>query len=390
MLSATLFTLAVLAVGAESSELSLTLMPDAVNTLNARCLDGTPGGYYWRPASNPNDATKFLLVLNGGGWCYSAEDCVSRSHTDLGSSKGWKQTISDDGITNSDPNFNPTFSTWSVAYLYYCDGASYGGNLSQPLDVNGTQLHFRGFAILNAFIQHLQQHRSLNSATHVVLSGHSAGGLGTYMHTDHVRSLLPANVIYGAVPDAGFFLDTPNVHGQYYYTDRIETIANISQVVSDKDCMAAYPTDTWRCMMAEFVFPHITSSLHVIQSSYDAWQLSNVLQLDCVPSQKNCSSTDIEAFQGFHATMLLHLNRSGVLDRPGLAMWSDACVAHSQAYYGHYFNNTRWMVPSGRGLTLVDSIDTWYNSLAAGTLNSTAVKRIDTCEWPCNDGCHTY
>ena len=295
--SSAIAVLLLLATGVKSAAFTLTLMPDAVTTLNARCLDGSPGGYYWRSAANPDDASKFALILNGGGWCYDAEDCVGRSHTDLGSSKGWASTIADDGITSSDPAFNPTFAGFNVAYLYYCDGTSYSGNLSEPLVVNGTTLHFRGFSILNAFIQHLQQHRNLNSASHVVLSGHSAGGLGTYMHTDHVRSLLPSNVVYGAMPDAGFFLDAPNTKGEYVYTDKMRTIATISQSISDDGCMAAHPSDGWRCIMAEFVFPYITSDLHIIQSSYDSFQLGNVLQLSCIPSEKNCSSADLAAFQ---------------------------------------------------------------------------------------------
>jgi ribosome maturation protein SDO1 len=117
------------------------------------------------------------------------------------------------------------------------------------------------------------------------------------MHADFVRSLLPPNVVYGAVPDAGFFLDSPNTKGQYVYTDKMRTIANISAIVSDVGCMAAHPSDSWRCMMSEFVFPHITSSLHMIQSSYDSFQLGNVLQLDCIPSEKSCSSADLAAFQ---------------------------------------------------------------------------------------------
>ncbi len=38
----------------------------------------------------------------------------------------------------------------------------------------------------------------------VVLSGHSAGGLATYLHADYVRKQLPPALgFYAAVPDAG-------------------------------------------------------------------------------------------------------------------------------------------------------------------------------------------
>ena len=39
----------------------------------ALCLDGSPGGYYSRPGLD-QDKDKWLLVFQGGGWCYTAGD----------------------------------------------------------------------------------------------------------------------------------------------------------------------------------------------------------------------------------------------------------------------------------------------------------------------------
>jgi hypothetical protein len=47
--------------------LELTLLPDAAKTDGAVCLDGSPAGYYWR-AGVGEDAKKFLIIFNGGGW----------------------------------------------------------------------------------------------------------------------------------------------------------------------------------------------------------------------------------------------------------------------------------------------------------------------------------
>ena len=33
----------------------------------ARCLDGSPSGYYLRPATSNLTASKFLVILEGGG-----------------------------------------------------------------------------------------------------------------------------------------------------------------------------------------------------------------------------------------------------------------------------------------------------------------------------------
>ena len=46
----------------------------------------------------------------------------------------------------------------------------------------------------------------------------------------------------------------------------------------------------------QYTFPYTSTRLHMIQSTYDSYQLSSILQLDCVPSEKNCSAADVAAF----------------------------------------------------------------------------------------------
>ncbi len=40
-------------------------------------------------------ANKWVLFIQGGGWCYSVSECYGRSQTDLGSSKSWPPFIAD-------------------------------------------------------------------------------------------------------------------------------------------------------------------------------------------------------------------------------------------------------------------------------------------------------
>jgi len=51
----------------------------------------------------------------------------------------------------------------------------------------------------------------MSNADHVILTGASAGGLATYLHADYVRTLIPRATSLHAMPDAGFFLDIPNL-----------------------------------------------------------------------------------------------------------------------------------------------------------------------------------
>ena len=57
----------------------------AVQQFGARCLDGSPSGYYFRPGV---ESDKFVIFLQGGGLCVTPVDCLHRAKGPLGSSKG--------------------------------------------------------------------------------------------------------------------------------------------------------------------------------------------------------------------------------------------------------------------------------------------------------------
>ena len=99
--------------------LKLTLLTEAASAHGAVCLDGTPGGYYWR-AGVGADAAKFLVIIDCGGWCYGADPaiaCAGRANTTLGSSKAWSQwkTADKHGVTTPNCTINPAFCNYSVA-----------------------------------------------------------------------------------------------------------------------------------------------------------------------------------------------------------------------------------------------------------------------------------
>ena len=84
-----------LASAQEAWDASLVLHSQEVADLyDARCLDGSRGGFYFRPASSPSAATKWKLHFMGGGWCSGDRDCLSRSKSLLGSSTFWTPTLS--------------------------------------------------------------------------------------------------------------------------------------------------------------------------------------------------------------------------------------------------------------------------------------------------------
>eukprot|EP00039_Didymoeca_costata_P009164 m.121179 g.121179 ORF g.121179 m.121179 type:complete len:411 (+) comp14383_c0_seq3:61-1293(+) len=380
-----------------SSDLQLKLLSDAKST-GAVCLDGTSPGYYYRKGS---ETTKFLLIFNGGGWCRTSEsddieketllECSERASGSLGSSKSWAQTIHDDGVTNSNCTFNPTFCNWNIMYMYYCDGASFSGDLDSPVEVPGgrvSPIFFRGKRILDANIQDMLSTMGLSRATEVVLSGHSAGGLATYLHADYVQTLLPASVTkFHAIPDAGFFLDHVDVNGTNTFGRGMRAlfqIANASHSLN-KGCIAR-SNDMFDCVFPQNFADLIRSPMHPIQSLYDTYQLRSILYLPktCEPVKPgSCTTEQLEMFQEYHVAQRNALNMTGLYNKSGNGIWNDACMAHSQGYYGSYYNNVEWEVPANSGMTLAKSIFCFLNGCDSVPSNF----HHDIVEWPNNGPC---
>ena len=354
MLSLYLFSIAATLVAARvsaSGDLELHLMSDANG---AKCLDGTPGGYYWRAAASHVNSTKYLLVLNGGGWCRSLEDCANRANTSLGSSKHWDSSISDDGITSIDPTYNPGFSGWNIAYMYYCDGTSYSSNNETTSMYKDQELHFRGRRLLDAFLEDLHRTRGISNATEVLLTGHSAGGLGAYLQGDNVGDYIYAvagdDVKFGVVPDAGWFMPLPraNTKDNYYHDYMVQVLGVLGNSSGwvNPGCVAAHASDDpTLCLFAENSYPHTKYNYMPVQSSYDSWQLPNIIGLECLPPK--CNSSDLAIAQSFHTSIVASMQQAGALPpgptrppsdpRAGSSAWLISCVSHSQMFYGNYF-----------------------------------------------------
>ena len=81
------------------------------------------------PTGSGSGTNKWIIHLEGGGWCYDEDECVGRSKTNLGSSKEWKRTAEFPyGFLSDDRWVNPDFHDWNLAFVNYCDGASFLGN----------------------------------------------------------------------------------------------------------------------------------------------------------------------------------------------------------------------------------------------------------------------
>ena len=91
-------------------------------------------------------------------------------------------------------------STRSKLFIFmnYCDGGSFSGNNQSVTVHEGTPLYFRGKRVREAVLDSLIKEHGLGKASDVVVSGCSAGGLATFLHTDQWCDALAAEAEGGA------------------------------------------------------------------------------------------------------------------------------------------------------------------------------------------------
>jgi len=280
--------------GAFAGEAPLTLLP--LDT-EAACLDGSPYGFYFVPSTT--NSTKWTVSIQGGGWCYDEDLCLSRASTRLGSSTKWA-TTSSCGCMNAD--VDGLISDCNCIFMPYCDGASFSGYRESNWPVpneSGKNLTFRGIKNLDATIQWAFQNTNLAEATEFVLTGGSAGGLSTFLHSDRVAAAIRKGAPHiekiVAAPVVGYFRDvdnfqhttgTPNTDSwvKANYTSWMKYIFAMQNLSFSSDgglmeaCREKHADEPWLCFMSPHMQDVIETPFFVFNSKYDAWQLANEFQ----------------------------------------------------------------------------------------------------------------
>ncbi|HEY5932998.1 MAG TPA: pectin acetylesterase-family hydrolase [Kofleriaceae bacterium] len=199
---------------------------------DARCNDGTPGVFFFRPSATQAGANRWIIQLQGGGGCRTADDCAAR-WCRIGTNFGATQMTSDlapangidgDGILYRGPAQVSPFEDANQVLIRYCSSDNWSGRSGLvPLvgahPITGDRIvyvmDFRGADILDAVITKLRQDGvpgliytqgganvplpDLDAASRVVLAGASAGGAGVINNGDRIQDLLVANDLDGVL-----------------------------------------------------------------------------------------------------------------------------------------------------------------------------------------------
>jgi len=373
------FVLALLASEAFAT-MQLYKLDDAAKQMGAVCLDGSPAAYYFEPATSSTDSDKWILFIEGGGWCYKPEDCLERSKTSMGSSTLRPQTIAGMAIYSSDPKVNPDFATWNHVMFAYCDGASFTGSVDDPVEVNGKKIYFRGLRNLQAIIQDLAKKHGLNKATQVLVSGCSAGGLATFIHGDRIAEMLPLTVQrYKIAPMSGMFLDHDNVLGEPVYDQQMKSVfamQNSSFGVDSQCLVSKSPMYMYQCLFAPETASYTSSPMFVLNSMYDWWSMSCIYTAEPVDPQSSqngnctavpgwgqcinsgtCSADQIHQIdQGWGEDFRKTYKSKDIFSKKGNGMFAYSCFTHCAEIMG------LWGKITINGVTMRDALSKWYFS----------------------------
>ncbi len=354
---------------------------DTTKYPGAVCNDGSAQAYVYRPGSGAA-SSRWILSLEGGNECGDQPSCSSRAANmpTLVSSLPYQNDPASvgqlSGIFSADPTVNPDFYDATQVHALYCSsddwsGTKAGSGSFNPNDV--TTWSFQGRAILRAIIADITANHGFGSATEVMFTGDSAGGVGAYVNVNDVAKLVPPTARFVASSDAAFDNQVDNFSASGSppeYTDPSATPAEISKRLpaialwngyGDEACAAkaTTPTEQVTCYAAsQLLGANGTITLPMLVS--EAQQDKSQLATDGIPQAaiSSASFTTPEAgYIGYFAAQM----RFGLAEaNAGVSIFSPDVLQHVEQS-DSALANTTYTFPSGQ-FNLTQVTGAWYRN----------------------------
>ncbi|EOD11906.1 hypothetical protein EMIHUDRAFT_104573 [Emiliania huxleyi CCMP1516] len=347
----------------------------------ARCLDGSPPWFYYdrprSPGGSGSNNASWLVMLDGGAWCYSLDECAARATNGLGSSLQAKQrSWVYSGLLDPSPAHNPAFASFHRVLLGYCDGGSFAGNREAALhDSSGRPVWFRGRRNLDAQLEALRglslaptpsaalRGLGLADGAELLLAGGSAGGLGALFSAERVRARLPQLSRFKLLLLSAFFLHrqpeplpraaacrrtfdpAASSAACTPWPDKMRALYELMHASGAPGCERALPaTERWRCIFANESGARLDGGvpLFLVNSAHDSWQTANVWRTYPRCRWSRCAAADVardvRTSNRMIRSFLADLHAAGLLRRPGGGAFISSCNEHvaslSAADYG--------------------------------------------------------
>lgn len=195
---------------------------------DARCNDGTPFAFkIEKPLSNITN--NWIIYFQGGGMCDdNALLCDQRKNdtptiiTTLSGRDGQKyQIIGNQGIFNHDSGINPEFYNTNKVYAHYCSSDAWSGSTATlhqtSADTKGW--YFSGRINAQVMFEVLKEQYGLDDAnpdTKILLTGGSAGCMGTNVNAEQAVQLFPTTAKTGRLKIVSDGCFIPNYNDSNY------------------------------------------------------------------------------------------------------------------------------------------------------------------------------
>jgi hypothetical protein len=301
-----------------------------------KCLDGSQAGYYYGKPPAGSNGDLWVIYLEGGGACFTEASCTQRSHSNLGSSKNWRSTQAEATSYSSSKTENPYFYDGHHVYVPYCAGDVHAGQrATASADTWG--FYFDGHLIIENIINDLITRYKLNEAKNVLLTGCSAGGIGTFANLDWLQTKLGSQVTVKGAPVAGWFFagnctdeqqdlwappnDYPHYEaGTFGGTGHDNSSSVLWDSYLDPVCTANVKVP-WHCQSAHVMYKYARASIFVLENQFDSEQIVDQMFL---PSTKTAKTREYVEY--FGENMRRSMNQLIGSKKDGL--FSASCYDH--------------------------------------------------------------
>eukprot|EP00948_MAST-09A_sp_MAST-9A-sp1_P003391 g3391.t1 len=394
LLSFVLFSLSTVYSTDDVLELKL-FSNDVVTSSGARCLDGTPAGYYIRKSAT--NSPNWVVFLQGGGLCVEPIDCRKRIHSGLGSSKYWGQNHTGSNVYSLN-DANP-LKDWNHVWVPYCSGDTWQGLRTKTDAWYGG--YTAGHLILTTVLDHLWNTTSMgklkkteDSAGTLLFTGESAGGIGVFANADYVTSYMKEknpSMVVKAAPQSGFYFPADvTIYQDFWLHEKLHLpITNLAwlegMVVNwiedawvDQSCVAATGSKG-KCWDVSTLSKYITTPLLVIENLFDQNQITGVLAcLNCKKGSMTKDSTQAHFLTYYMQAMKKSLTSFSTIKPEQNSVFAPSCFEHTgdlQIPGSPQINN----------VSLADAFRKWV-------LEDEQFVLLDQCSGndPCNPKCIIY
>ena len=201
------------------------------------------------------------------------------------------------GPLSNDPNINPDFYEGHKVFCPYCNGDVWSGQRTEPsTDPNTWGLYFSGHLVFERIMQYLSENTDILNAKYVLLTGGSAGGLGTFANADWLNNEFKQkannkDLVFKAAPVCGWFFSgnttdqlndpmmPPNDYPHWVaHQTGGEGHDNSINVLWDSylspSCVNGLGANlSWHCGSVHNLYKYIETPFFVMQNKFDTNQL---------------------------------------------------------------------------------------------------------------------